>query len=262
MTDISVGSGESREPLLRRSLLKGGIAAMFGAMVTGRAAAAGEGKKPAAGPANAGTLLDQFAVTQVIARERLGRETHDFDLEESCFHPDAFVDVSWFSGTAKQFVEAGRRGAAAGRAGTSLKAVYFDSMSPPAVSINGDRAIADASCAVHSFSTLNGVDVHVTAYTRLLWRAVKQQGEWLIFGLRGIYIRDTLAAADPTQALVIDQQKLAQFRQSYRYLSYLTASGGGPTRNDRAGVDQPDTVIKLRAAERSWLAGETSAAAS
>jgi hypothetical protein len=249
MTISPVTPGESPLPLGRRRLLGGGLTALFGAAFAGRAAA-----QPA--PSGDAQLLDQFAVTQVIARERLARESHDYDTAAACFHPDGVVDVSWFSGTAAQFVDVGRKAAARGQAATSLKATYFDSLSPAVVTVNGDRAIADAACAVHSFAPLDGVEVHVTAYTRLLWRLAKVHGTWLIIGLRGLYIRDTLVPTDPNQTITIDPAKLATFRLSYHYLSYLTAEGGGPVRNDRAGVDKPETVTALRAADRRWLAGE------
>ena len=278
MDEALVKSVDPVEALPRRRLLKGGAAALCGAAMTGRAIAAAAGSEappanpsqkgrsspssPVQGTPDAATLLDQFAVTQVIARERLAHEAHDYDVEAACFHPDAIVDVSWYSGSATQFVDAGRKAAARGLASTAFKATYFDSLSPPVVWLNGDRAIAEASTAVHSFAALDSVEVHVTAYTRLLWRVVKQHGDWLILGLRGLYLRDTMQPADPTQTIAIDQKKLAEFRPSYRYISYLTVSNGGPIRNDRAGVDRPETVAALRTAARRWLAGEAEAAAS
>ena len=271
MEEVPVTSEEMNGSLPRRRLLKGSIAALFGGMLAGRVVAAeGKSNQPRSsmadgrplpsssnqGPPDAATLLDQFAVTQLIARERLSHEAHDYDVEAACFHPEAIVDVSWYSGSAMQFVETGRKAAAKGRASTSLRATYFDSLSPPVVSVNGDRAIAEASTAVHSFAMLDSIEVHVTAYTRLLWRVVKHEGGWLIMGLRGLYLRDTMQPVDPTQTITIDENKLAEFRPSYRYISYLTVANGGPIRNDRAGVDRPETVLALRAADRRWLAGE------
>jgi len=269
---------DTEKLLPRRRLLRGSVVALFGSLLAGRAVAAAGKSQPQTegsmanggsqqppitrGSPDAAALLDQFAVTQVIARERLSHEAHDYDTEAACFHPDAIVDVSWYSGSATQFVDTGRKAAAKGRASTSLKATYFDSLSPPVVWVNGNRAIAEASTAVHSFALLGDVEVHVTAYTRLLWRVVKQQDGWLIMGLRGLYLRDTMQPVDPTQTITIDENKLAAFRPSYRFISYLTVSNGGPIRNDRAGLDRPETVLALRTADRMWLAGERDAAAS
>ena len=181
MTQSVTKPTKPREQLLRRQTLSSGAAALIGSMLVGRANAGEAQPMPSPTKESNGasaTLLDQFAVSQVIARERYARETQDYDMEAACFHPEAFVDVSWFSGTAAEFVETGRKAAARGRAATSLVATYFDALSPPVVWINKDRAIADGSCAVHAFSSIGGVEVHVTSYTRLLWRAQRLQGEW------------------------------------------------------------------------------------
>lgn len=260
--DISASQACPRGDGTRRTAVKAGVMALFGGLLAKSAAAAVPAGERTPSPSS-GTdpdrtndhLLDQFAVSQIIMRERHARETHDSDAEAACFHPEATVEVSWFSGTGAEFVEAGRKAAARGRAANVAGTIFFDSMSPAAIWVKGDRAIADTSCAVHAFAPLDGVEAHVTSYTRLLWRAQRHHGEWLIAGLRGIYIRDTLEACNPAQVPVIDVQKLATFRPSYRHLSYLLSSGGGPPRNDRAGIDRPDLVAALRAGERAWVEG-------
>ena len=52
-------------------------------------------------------LLSAFAVSQLLLRERLARELHNYDEEEACYYPDAPVEVSWFKGTAADFVDSG-----------------------------------------------------------------------------------------------------------------------------------------------------------
>ena len=192
------------------------------------------------------TASDSSAVNDIIMRERLARETNDWAAEAACFHPDAWVEVSWFKGSGAAFVQAAKDNSGKGT-------VHFDSMSPGVVSLKNDRAIADTACAVHTFSRLDDIEVSITSYTRLLWR-VQQSGEqWLICGLRGIYIRDTLFARDPSRVPKLDEEKLSGFRSSYRYLSYILTAGGGPAHNDLPGVDQPEMVLALRAGEREWL---------
>ena len=125
MTQSVTKPTKPREQLLRRQILSSGVAALVGSMLVGRANAGEAQPMPSPTKESNGasaTLLDQFAVSQVIARERYARETQDYDMEAACFHPEAFVDVSWFSGTAAEFVETGRKAAARGRAATSLVA--------------------------------------------------------------------------------------------------------------------------------------------
>ncbi len=189
---------------------------------------------------------DSSAVTDVIMRERFARETHDWAEDAACFHSDAIVEVSWFKGSGAKFVEAGKNN-------PDTETVHFDSMSPGVVRLKGEHAIADTACAVHTFSLLEGIEVSTTSYTRLLWRVQRSEGQWLIRGLRGIYIRDTLIPRDPNKVPKLDEEKLRGFRPSYRYLSYILTAGGSPAHNDLPGVDQPEGVAALRAEEREWL---------
>jgi hypothetical protein len=241
----------------RRTAVKAGIGASIGVALVNLARGATHASQDKMLNQSRNVFLDEYAVSQLIMRERQARETHDFDAEAACFHPDAGVEVSWFSGTATEFVEAGRKASMAGSDANAAAPVFFDSMSPAAVWVKGDRAIADTSCAVHMFAELDGGGAHVTSYTRLLWRAQRYDRRWLIAGLHGIYIRDTLEACNPAQVPVIDLNKLAGFRSSYKHLSYLISARGAPVRNDRAGVDRPDLVAALRAAEQAWLNGQT-----
>lgn len=127
-------------------------------------------------------------------------------------------------------------------------------MSPPAITLQSRRAIANTACAIRTFATLDGVDVAVTAYSRLLWRVESREGPWLIAGLRGLYIRDLMVACDPSRVPNLDENKLAAHRPSYRYLSYLHAAQGRNVVDDLPGADRPETVTALYAVEREWLA--------
>ena len=263
--DVISSGGPSRGDAARRSLIKAGIlGSLFAPFVRPALAAPSPDGRPDAtsgapspqdsGPAaahltNAGDMLNGFAITQVIMRERLAREMHDFDAEDACFLPDARVEVSWFKGTAREFTASAKKVAASGRHGD----LSFDSMSPAVVTINRDRALADTSCAIHSIVTLDGVEAIVTSYTRLLWQARKMDGDWRIAGLHAVYFRDTLEPTDPSAIPKIDAARLGRYRPSYRHLSYLHEATGRAMRNDLPGVDQPETVTALRASNQAWL---------
>ena len=264
--DHIIDGAASSGTLVRRKIVKGGVAATLMSLVAKQATAAspvGEARgaassdntvpkssEPLSDLKSADDLLNSYAVTQLILRERLARELHEFEAEEACFLPDATVEVSWYKGDAAGFIDAGRK---SDERDNPSNAVYFDTMSPPVVWINGERAIADSSCIVNTFLLLDGIEAAMMSYTRLLWRAQKIKAEWRIAGLRAIYIRDTLEPCNPVEVPRIDVQKLNQYRPSYRHLSYVLQAQGRSLRDDLPGVDRPDTVAALRAAEHQWL---------
>ena len=196
---------------------------------------------------SANEQLDRIAITDLIMRERVARETGNWAQEAACYDPNATIAVSWFKGSGAEFVEAARKP-------RSALDFNFDSMSPAVITIKSKRAIADTACAVHESSVLHDVEVIMTSYTRLLWRVQLLHGKWLIVGLRGIYVRDQLVPSNPDRVPKLDESRLALYRPSYRYLSYMLASRGAVPLDNLPGVDRPETVAALRAGELKWLA--------
>jgi hypothetical protein len=190
--------------------------------------------------------IEKATIVDVIVSERIARDARRWDEMASYYHPDSSVEVSWFKGTGAQFVEQTKKN-------VRPDAMNFHQLSPPSVTLTGDRAIIDMPCVLLSFSQLDGVDVNQIGHAHLLWRARRMDRKWLIAGLRSYYVRDSLIACNPTRTPKLDEVKLAGFRQSYRYLSYILDSLGGRVRDDLPGVDRPETVDALYTAERVWL---------
>ena len=193
-------------------------------------------------------FIDRAAVGDVIQRERAARDGRRWAEMAACYHPDASIDVSWFRGGGDAFVEASRKVAA----GPTLS---FHSMSPAVVTLNGDRALAETGCSLHGMTELDGADVALIGYTRLLWRALRSGDRWLIAGLRAIYLSDMLLPRNPSRVPQIDDALLRTFRPSYKYLSYIITKSGRTIQDDLPGIDRPERVTASRAAEQQWLEG-------
>ncbi len=192
--------------------------------------------------------LDRAAVTDLLQRERTARDGYAWDEMASCYHPDSRIEVSWFQGSGASFTEASRNNAARGR-------FSLHHIGACVVTVKDDRAAADMGCQVLGFNTLDGADVCVVSHARLIWRAQRLDGRWLIAGLRMIYLRDAMQACNPSRVPVLDEAELSRYRTSYRYLSYLLARSPNPPDSDLPGIDRPETVAILREGEAKWLQG-------
>ncbi len=190
--------------------------------------------------------FDRSAVADVIHRERLARDNGFFDEMASYYHPNSFVDISWFQGSGAEFV-------ARSKANYRNIDISLHVLSPSIVIVKNDRAIAETPCINRAFFKLDGVDVSREGFTRLLWRAQKQNGKWLIAGLRCYYIRDSLIACNPNHVPKLDEARLTKSRLAYRYLDYTLASVGLAPRDDMAGADRPETVTAMRENDLKWL---------
>jgi len=73
--------------------------------------------------------------------------------------------------------------------------------------------------------------------------------------LRAMYVSDMLLPRDPSRVPQIDDGVLRTFRPSYKYLSYIITQSGRTIQDDLPGIDRPESVVALRAAEQQWLEG-------
>ncbi|HZZ02655.1 nuclear transport factor 2 family protein [Paraburkholderia sp.] len=195
-------------------------------------------------------LLDKSEINEVVQKERAFRDQARWDEMQAAFHDDSVVDLSWFKGSGPEFVASSRRLYEAGRHSAHQ-------MGPTLVSLIGSRALASTSCAVCLRTRLSGVEVELTAHSRLYERLEKRDGEWRIARMGIVYLRDLLIPVNPAERVEIDNARLSAFRSSYRFLSYLLAETGVAPRDDLPGEDRPETVKPMLDADLRWLeAGE------
>lgn len=195
---------------------------------------------------------DRIAVADLVVRERAARDAGQWAEMAACYHPDSMIEVAWFKGSGAYFIELSKKNVSADR-------LSLHQMGPSIVTVNNDRAIAETPTQLVGFVALDGVDVCLTNFARLLWRVQRVGDQWLIAGLRMIYVRDMLTPCNPSRVPAINEEELSRYRRSYRYESYIFARMAHPVSDDLPGMDRPDTVTALRAGETAWLEGAADA---
>ena len=190
--------------------------------------------------------LDRAAVADLVIRERAARDNGMWAEMAACYHPNSVIEVSWFKGDGATFVEQTKKNFSAGR-------LSLHHMSPAVVTIKHSHALAETACQLTAFVELDKAPVCIINHARLLWRAQLLGDQWLIAGLRIIYIRDLLVPVSLSNAPKIDEAEAARYRLSYRYLSYFFARSEHPAKDDLPGVDRPESVAALREREKKWL---------
>ncbi|WP_410631542.1 nuclear transport factor 2 family protein [Amycolatopsis sp. cmx-4-83] len=191
-------------------------------------------------------MNDTTEITQVILKERQGRDRGWFDQEGSCFHPHSRVRITWFDGSGAEFVELSRESFAEG-----LRPSHR--LYPPVVHSAGDRAMAEVPTEISIVQSFGGVDAYVISDTRLLYRLERIEDRWKISSLDCVYDRDTLVPVVFGTSPKIDTEILARFRRPFMYLAYHLHEIGKSLRDDLYGSDRPEQVDELYAAAFSWL---------
>ncbi len=192
------------------------------------------------------SVFDQATIAALIQRERAARDAADWEQMATLYHPQSSIDVAWFQGSGQEFVQATKKN-------WRTDAINFHELGVAVVDICADRAIAETACTLHGFFSLHGVAVTLTGYVRLLWRAQRFEGTWLIAGLRSLYIRDLLKPCNGSDRLDLDEEELCRYRPSYRYLTHTLKVLGRNPRHDLPGMDLSETVAAVREAEQVWL---------
>ena len=194
-------------------------------------------------------MNDIVEVSQLILRERQGRDRGWWQQMRDCFDPQASVRLSWFNGTGADFVTESEAMSDRGDKG-------LHRMSPPVVHLDGDRAVVEVGAAIEFGVVLDGVEAVLTSYARLLYRTQKRSDSWRIVSLDPIYERDSVVPTVPGAALRLDPGALSKFRQSYRLLAYNLSTRGYTVATDLYGDDQPESVAGPYGETFAWL-GET-----
>jgi len=193
--------------------------------------------------------FDKAQVAELVQTERAARDQGQWARMLACYHADSRVSISWVEATGPEFVAMSERAFAAG-------VRHLHMMSPTLVTLNGGRALAETGCVILLNGNIGRTPVMVSTQARLFCRGERAGGGWLIRRLGAVYFQDAVAPQIPGAPVILDQARLAAYRPSYRFLSYVLEEAGKTARPDRAGVDRPDLIEALHKADEAWLMGK------
>jgi hypothetical protein len=189
--------------------------------------------------------VDVTAVSQLVLRERLGRDLGLWEQMRDCYHDDSIVRISWMKGSGPEFVSHSKEMAEHGvRASHRLGPIF--------VTLADDRAIGQFTGTIDIPTVIKGIDVIMSSDARFMVRAERRAGVWRLFGFDIVYLRDEIAPVIPGQVLTIDPEVVKGFRPSYRFMSYSLTLSGFPVPNDLPGIDRPDLVDALVREVYGW----------
>jgi len=185
-------------------------------------------------------------VTQLVLRERQCRDRGWWDQMADCFAEGSQISMSWFTGTGAEFVNQSR-----GMSGRGDYAV--NRLSPPAIRVRGERALAELPLTIEFRVNIKGVEAYLDSNARSQYRAERTDGTWRITAITSIYERDSLYPAIPGTRLEIDTKELGQYRQSYRCLAWYLNQKGYHIGADLLGDDRPEAAARQYQDDSTWL---------
>lgn len=198
-------------------------------------------------------VIDKFEVIEVLSVLVGCRDSGDWEGLAECFHPDARLNTSWFSGTAQEFIEKSRKM----RAGSHSKECSKHVMANPRVTLKGDRAVCEYYLNLQRRNMIDGYEFDLQKWSSCIDLFEKRNGKWRAVKRTPIYEKDRMDAYNPAEVpeSYFAQINLSRYPAAIRYHCYSNErrSGYPPSANLVLKGTPGEESIRRVAAE--WLAG-------
>lgn len=136
---------------------------------------------------------DRAEILEVAMTSLVCRDSGDMDGLAACFHPDALLTSSWFSGKASAFVEGARKALATRHTGDSQKHIAGNQR----VSLSGGRAICEYYVTLHQRRTIDGYEFDFQTWSSFCDLFEQRDGAWRISRRWVIYEKDRMDPHKP-----------------------------------------------------------------
>lgn len=202
---------------------------------------------------SATALADRSACAELIAAWGIFRDQGRWQELRATFAPDGHIAVSWFRGPFAVFVEHCRASHEAGL-GWSRHHLYA-----PAITLGGDRAMAQTSVIIRVRQPFDGLLVDLTSYARFVDRLERHRGGWLIAERAAVYERDRLDPVEPSPVFEqwLRSANAGQYPEQFRYMALRLAHAPGRSLAPLVYRDGGPETAELYARFAGWLAGKT-----
>jgi hypothetical protein len=183
-------------------------------------------------------MLDKFAVIEAIEFERFCRDNALWSEMHKCFTKNSTVAISWYQGSGAGFVEASRK----------MESKAPHKINNTMVWLNKARTRASAICmaCIQIRREINGIDMDLHSYARLVYTMEKNENGWQVVSFEAIYEKDCLVPASPAGFA-------PQGRASYGNLSAILGTQGYTIDQNLPGDDKPESLIPLMNKVKAWI---------
>jgi hypothetical protein len=131
------------------------------------------------------------------------------------FHPYATIEITWFSGLARDFVEGSSR-----MSQTALRTKHF--VAEPVITFAGDRALVETNAIIVGENA--DLELGTTTHNRFIDRVQFRCGKWRIAHRDSVY--DFSSFTFPYGPVDIETATARMFPREYFALAYLLVKSG------------------------------------
>jgi len=197
-------------------------------------------------------VIDNTSILKLIAKSIVARDSGMWEALAECYHPDATLTSSWFTGHPADFVARSKEMGIVGHEGEVQKHRTGNHW----IEINGDRAISESDLILYQRRLIKGIELDFTTWSRRIHLFEKRSRQWKIWRRQSIYEKDRMDPHNPEELPdgFYRSLDLSKYPKQIRYHCW---------RNDMAGYPPVGNICikgtererEVREEARHWLEG-------
>ena len=191
--------------------------------------------------------MDRLAIRDLIENWVLWRDAGDWERFATVWHPEGWMNATWFQGGYRDFIRVTQEGWARG-----VSILHF--LGGMTIDLKGTRAFTQTKMTISQRGPVDGVICDVVCTGRFCDFLEKRDGRWGFVLRQPIYEKDRVDPVDPAASVAFDQDRLAALPAGYRHLAYIQLGLGYDVKLDMPQLTGAK-VEALYASGRGWLEG-------
>ena len=190
-------------------------------------------------------------IEQLITDWGFARDSGDWELLSSCFHLDATIHISWFSGSASEFIKRSAVMLSENKPGEVGKHNFGRAR----IRIRGSRAVCESHVELLKRVVANPFDYDTQTWGRFYDHLEKREdGVWRIFKRTMVYEKDRMEPVNPSDVPdgFYQAMELKSYPVACQFLCYrLGKNGRKPMDNIIQVHSDAEAILKQKTEE--WL---------
>ncbi len=186
-------------------------------------------------------LEDRLQITDLITGW-MHRDLGEWDQLRELFHPDGEIEVTWFEGNFREFVDGSIRMGA-----SDLRTKHL--IGTPVVALRGDKAVVETNAMIVGENVR--IDLGCSVHNRFFDLAEKRDGRWKLTKRQSVYDMGTFTF--PQGLVDIDHAAVKRYPREYAPLAYVLEKSGFPVERVFA-TRGSDLEKRMKADAAAWLA--------
>jgi hypothetical protein len=196
--------------------------------------------------------IDRNEIEHLIAKSIIARDSGLWKELAECYHPDAKLTSSWFTGTPAEFLKKSQEMKIVRHEGEVQKHMTGNHW----IEVKGDRAVAESDLILYQRRVVDGLELDFTTWSRRLHMMAKRDGDWKIFRRTSIYEKDRIDPHNPDDVPegFYSSMDLSKYPREIRYHCWLNDVVGYPPAKNIC-VKGTEREKEVREEARRWIEG-------